>query len=627
MSGGDREKGVISDYQKWDFITLSDFRVRSCKSPLSYGWLWFLAILSVAVYAADTFTAVNLLVYDRWSSQINPSIPLHISKWIFAGCIIFSWLLCGYEWIRALRVINRGGVADSYLDPLAATLQSIRIGKSGRGWRRFLVFAELTKSRKGADYIALFVYFQFKGAVRIILAEGPRQVVNALTLYSVMQANLIPTGTHAATHGHSAFTQFWYNLQILADQHLEESIILFSMLFTLVVWLISALSLVVATVLYITFLWHYIPQSEARLSTYCRRKIDRRLEKIVSTKLRKGLEQESLQQHGSKSKKKGVNVSVMELRGPMLPDISDSAGDVKLAALSRATSQTTLTSQTRRIPPGGWDSSLPMLEEQGVQMSRSTSATSQGEVNSVRASERALLSGASPMGYRGPTDEPSRPAFFIRPTELLNQPLQYNHTPIPSQTDGSPFSNPPPTGITRNFSRLGPRPNFNTSSYRRPPTNLNPPQPALPPEGIYELDSSHQSPKTTTTQYHYPQPTPPYQPQAYTPYRPSAPLAAYAVPTNHFPDLRSPNPPHRAATQHERKVVHFATPRRVATAPPPSSADAGAFVHGSVARPGAWQDGAVGGCMMRSDAPGLEPGRRIVYERAYRRDAQRSYHY
>lgn len=49
------------------------------------------------------------------------------------------------------------------MDPMAVILQSMRMGSQGRGWRRFLVFAELTKSKKGVDYIALFVYFQFKG--------------------------------------------------------------------------------------------------------------------------------------------------------------------------------------------------------------------------------------------------------------------------------------------------------------------------------------------------------------------------------------------------------------------------------------------------------------------------------
>ncbi len=54
-------------------------------------------------------------------------------------------------------------VAASYLDPLAVRVQSVRTGEEGRGWRRFLVFAALTKGRKGAEYVALFTFFSFEG--------------------------------------------------------------------------------------------------------------------------------------------------------------------------------------------------------------------------------------------------------------------------------------------------------------------------------------------------------------------------------------------------------------------------------------------------------------------------------
>ena len=90
-------------------------------------------------------------------------ISFEISKWIFASCIILSFILLGFEWFRAIGVIRRGSVAESYLDPLAVILQSIRVDKNGHGYKRFLVFVELTKSRKGIDYVAIFVYFQFKG--------------------------------------------------------------------------------------------------------------------------------------------------------------------------------------------------------------------------------------------------------------------------------------------------------------------------------------------------------------------------------------------------------------------------------------------------------------------------------
>jgi len=66
------------------------------------------------------------------------------------------------------------GVAQSYLDPLAVRIQSIRMGKEGRGWKRFLVFAELTKSRKGADYVALFTFYSFEGKQSILIRRDSR---------------------------------------------------------------------------------------------------------------------------------------------------------------------------------------------------------------------------------------------------------------------------------------------------------------------------------------------------------------------------------------------------------------------------------------------------------------------
>jgi len=566
---GEREKGTISEYQKWDFITLSDFRAHSCKSPLSYAWLWFLALISVAVYAADTFTAINLLAFNRWSSQINPSIPFSTSKWIFAGCIIFSWVLCGYEWVRAFRVLHRGGVADSYLDPLAATLQSIRMGREGRGWRRFLVFAELTKSRKGADYAALFVYFQFKGAVRIVLAEGPRQAVNAITLYSVMQANLIPVGKHAAMHGHSAFVQFWYNLQILADQHVEESVILFTMLFTLCIWVVSALSLIIAVAIYIFFLWHYIPQADGRLSVYCRRKIDRRLEKIVSAKLRKVMEKDARRRNGDKLMKKYGEVLVTELRGPTLPIIADPEHDIVLAPLSRTTTHSTTPTFTRLPPPGAWEPSLPMLEDElPVPRSISRQASSSTLPRNDYESDASLLRGVAPLGYSGQVLGPSRPAFFLRDNESAQSRI---HSPYDEDDGHTADLDPGSTheaSASYNFSRPGSRPVGTPPSYRRGPF-IAPVIPVPTPNVIYELEAPHVSmrsydqdlPRDATPYQNYPASLP----RAEGLQNPSYALDSHQIKNEGKRPF--PQSPQRAATQQERKVIHFSPPRRIATAP------------------------------------------------------------
>lgn len=143
--------------------SLNDFKSTSCFTPLAYVYLWLSLLISTAVYAVDTFTAVNLLAFNKWSSSINPSqlIGFDVSKWIFSICIILSFVNVGFEHIRARRIMNRGSVAECYLDNLAVRLESIRLG-SGRGWKRFLVFAELTKSKKGAEYVALFTYFNFQ---------------------------------------------------------------------------------------------------------------------------------------------------------------------------------------------------------------------------------------------------------------------------------------------------------------------------------------------------------------------------------------------------------------------------------------------------------------------------------
>lgn len=115
----------------------------------------------MAVYGVDSFTAINLLAFDSWSSQVKPKVEFEYLKWIFSVCIILSFVNLGFEHIRARRVMNRGSVAECFLDNLAVRLESIRMG-SGQGWRRFLVFAELTKSKKGAEYVALFTYFSFQ---------------------------------------------------------------------------------------------------------------------------------------------------------------------------------------------------------------------------------------------------------------------------------------------------------------------------------------------------------------------------------------------------------------------------------------------------------------------------------
>ncbi|KAI9796349.1 MAG: hypothetical protein M1833_006354 [Piccolia ochrophora] len=343
---------VVRAEQKWSYINLSDFKSSSCWTPMSYGVLYIALFISIFVHVSDTFIAINLLAFNRWSSQVEPA-SLYITKWIFAGCIILSVLNLAYEWTRAVRVMRDGGITDSYLDPLAVRVQCIRMGKDGRGWRRFLVFAELTKSKKGVEYVALFAYFSFMAWFRVIFAEGPRKVINAITLYGVLNAKLIPKGDHAPSDGNSPFAQFWINFGLLANESRIQAAVLLAMLITLVIWIVSMLCLLIACILYILFLWHYIPSADGSLYNYCRRKVDGKLTRIVGAKVQKALDKEedkrrNLELRAIKAGEKMPSIK----REPTIPILANEKSE-KLTPLSRVPTDSTLPPYSSRPPTRG----------------------------------------------------------------------------------------------------------------------------------------------------------------------------------------------------------------------------------------------------------------------------------
>ncbi|KAI0602167.1 hypothetical protein F4775DRAFT_306172 [Biscogniauxia sp. FL1348] len=399
--GTSRKQVEIRPEQKWDAISLRDFKSTSCFTPFAYGYLYFSLILSVAVYGVDTFTAINLLAFNTWSSSIEPTqlVPFDVSKWIFSICIIASFVNLGFEHLRALRVMKRGSVAECYLDNLAVRLESTRFGE-GQGWRRFLVFAELTKSKKGAEYVALFTYFSFQSWIRVIFCSGPRQVVNALTLYAVYTSNLIPTDVSSVE---STLGSFFGKLESLAKDNTQQAVILSGMLFTLVVWVFAVLFLLIGVMFYVFFLWHYIPRQDGGLHGYCERKINKRLMRIVTAKVNKAIakeEQQRMRAEVRAAKKAGEKTPIG--RQATLPTFLDGDGDDKLPEmpmLSRNDTMATLPPYTSRpaspspsnIELSAFDQKRPLPTRQG------TNATS---VSTSSYSSRApLVPGAAGMGF------------------------------------------------------------------------------------------------------------------------------------------------------------------------------------------------------------------------------------
>ncbi|KAF3905217.1 hypothetical protein ABW21_db0201794 [Orbilia brochopaga] len=297
----DRDNEVFTQKQKWDYINLDDFKTRSCWSPVAYFFFFANVFVGIAVVAADCYTAVNLLIFNRWSSKIDPFVPFSISKWIFAGCILFSFVLIGFSLLWSIRAIKGNSVARGYLNVYAQ-----RWWSSGKGgYQRFLVFTELTRSRHGSDYVMLFTYFSFQGWAQVLLADGPRQVLNGITLYAVMQAKIVPG---AQKNGLSGLLS---SIKALEDESATQAVILSVMLFTCVWWIFTALQLALAVLLWIMFIWHHVPSGHT-LGSYCREKIDKRLVGIVAKNHQRTLEEE--REERLKADKAGLGA-----RKPTLP--------------------------------------------------------------------------------------------------------------------------------------------------------------------------------------------------------------------------------------------------------------------------------------------------------------------
>lgn len=263
-----------------------------------------------------------------------------------------------------------------------------------------------------------------------IFADGPRQVINAITLYSVMKADLLPGGENATSDSSSSgASQFFNNLKILAEDSTLQAVVLFGMLFTLIIWVLSVLKLISAVILYLIFLFHHIPEEDGSLKAYCRRKASTRLKQIVRHKVDKALAK-GLQLQDRHAVRPGL--ATMDSK-PTLPSV-DMDKNPAIATLSRTTTQTTLPPYTRtNSNRTDQNPTLPNLEfDSKPPLSRATT-----QASAVSTDSASLTANAAPMGY-SPLDRQKPPLPPVPPLPS-NVPSRMGSAP-PRQTPGPPAS-------------------------------------------------------------------------------------------------------------------------------------------------------------------------------------------
>ena len=325
--------------------------------------------------------------------------------------------------------------------------------------------------------------------------------------------------------------QFFDNIGILASANHEQAVVLVGMLWTLTIWVISALSLIASLVLYLLFLFHHIPSEDGSLSNYCRRKINRRMERVIKAKVDKALKKED-QLRARQEAKDGKDIK----RQPTLP-LFDDTGELAMPGLSRQPTHSTLPEYTSRegsdrnsaeslprqptLPDVGIASSRPPPPTRTATQASSASWASYG-------SKAPLIGEAASMGYSPSADLqtpasatsagwPARPPPS-RSMTGMSQSTQRSYTPgygprsSSAQGDrANPATYPleplrrPGTGMgsgPESIGRRGPSPSPSHSQGRRTPTNqYNPYFPPLPESGRQSPGPQHsirsQTPVTT----------------------------------------------------------------------------------------------------------------------------------
>lgn len=87
-------------------------------------------------------------------------MPFSIGKWIFTGCIIFSFLLLAWEGRKARKIIRSRDISYAYTNIMANNYYSLK------SYDHFCFFCQINNSKKKKDEFAFFVFFTFKGPYR-----------------------------------------------------------------------------------------------------------------------------------------------------------------------------------------------------------------------------------------------------------------------------------------------------------------------------------------------------------------------------------------------------------------------------------------------------------------------------
>lgn len=189
-------------------------------------WTWGLTMLKLALFVSDVYTCIKLLAFNSWSNNIiQPYIPFRVSKWLFSGCILASILLLIWETFSGIRVYRTRNIALTYINNFSRTAYSLT---------NYSFFCVLNKISPTGAYqkIAFYTFFELKSCIRLLFTDTPRQVINGLTLWSV----LVTVKPNSNLGDLESFNGLISKIRTIAQTNHEEAVLLSFMLFSFIIW-------------------------------------------------------------------------------------------------------------------------------------------------------------------------------------------------------------------------------------------------------------------------------------------------------------------------------------------------------------------------------------------------------
>ncbi|CAO3668381.1 unnamed protein product [Umbelopsis ramanniana] len=289
-----REK--VQDH-KFDFVDVDEFHDPSCLTRTKYMLLFLVVLKSVLVYAADMWTAVSLLVVGSTTTlaEIDIGISIDVSKYIFLGAILISFLLLFWDIRKGRTIVASRDISYTFTSVFASRYYSLK------DYNYYCFFCKIQNSKKTTDEIAFFVFFTLKGWKRLLLAEAPRQVINAVTLYALLKQWI--------DNNHSLELQSLLNSM---SKDVIAKMMTYTMAFSFVIFVISFFMICVAAILYIPLLCHI----QGNLKEYCCHKVDKRISELLKKQVKKRQAKGGQARHGKGIKE---NIPLTNMGKPTLP--------------------------------------------------------------------------------------------------------------------------------------------------------------------------------------------------------------------------------------------------------------------------------------------------------------------